>query len=145
MAGEKSATYDNQLLALLFNGTTIPNVAINATSGPLTSLYVSLHTADPTATGTQSSFEVSYSGYARIAVARTTAGWVVTGASVSPAANIIFGTPTGTPSATVTNWAVGSAATGTGQIFYTGPISPSIAITAGIPPTLTTASAITES
>jgi hypothetical protein len=144
MAGEKSATYSGQLLALLFNATTIPNVAINATSAPLTNLYVALHSADPTATGNQTTNEIAYTPYARVAVARTTGGWVISGASASPVANIIFPTPSGTPSATATFFSVGSAASGAGTIFYTGPISPSIVVTTGLPPTLTPATTATE-
>jgi hypothetical protein len=144
MAGEKSTTFSGQLLALLFNATTIPNVAVNATSSPLTNLYVSLHTADPGKAGVQTTNEISYTGYARVAVARTSGGWVVTSASVSPAANIIWPTPSGSPTATATNWAVGSASSGAGEIFYTGPLSPTIAITAGLPPTMTPASTVTE-
>src|ERR1700723_1778739 len=112
MAGEKSTTYSGQLLALLFNATTIPSIAINATSAPLTNLYCALHTADPTASGTQTTNEISYTGYARVAVARSTGGWTVTSASVSPVANVVFGTPTGSPSATATFWSVGTAASG---------------------------------
>lgn len=144
MAGEKSAVYSGQLLALYFNGTAIPNVAINATSAPLTNIYVSLLTGDPTAAGTQATNEISYTGYARVAVARTTGGWTITGASASPVANIVFGTPTGSPSAVATWWAVGDSPTGAGTLRYAGPISPSITITAGLPPTLTPASTWTE-
>ena len=144
MAGEKSATYSGQLLALYFNATPITGIAINATSSPLTNIYCSLHTADPTASGNQTTNEVAYTGYARVAVVRTTGGWVITGASASPVANIVFGTPSGSPSATATYWAVGDAATGAGTMRYAAPISPSIVITVGLPPTLTTASTWTE-
>jgi len=144
MAGEKSTTYGGQLLALLFNATAIPNIAINATSSPLTNLYVSLHTADPGASGNQTTNELSYTGYARVAVARTTAGWVVTGASASPAANVIFPSPTGTPTQIATFLGVGSASSGAGTLFYAGPVSPTITITAGLPPTLTTATTVGE-
>jgi hypothetical protein len=144
MAGEKSTTYAGQLLALLFNATSIANIAINATSSPLTNLFVSLHTADPTASGNQTTSEVTYTSYSRVTVARTTGGWTVTGASVSPVANIVFPSPTGAATQTATNWAVGTASTGAGTILYTGPISPTIAITVGLPPTLTTATTVTE-
>lgn len=145
MAGEKSTTFSSQLLALIFNGTTIPNLAINATSGPLTSLFVSLHTADPTASGNQTTNEVAYTGYARVAVVRTSSGWLVTGASVSPVGSVIFPTPTGAATQVATNWAVGVASSGASTILYTGSISPSIAITIGLPPTLTAATTVTES
>ncbi len=144
MPGEKSATLSGQYLALYFNGTPIPNIADNAASSPLTNLYCSLHTADPTAAGNQTANEISYTGYARVAVSRNASGWTVTGPSVSPTDNIIFPVPTGSPSATATFWSVGIAASGAGAIGYTGPITPPIVITATLPPTLTPATTVTE-
>src|SRR3569623_1791923 len=104
----KSSTLDTDLLKLIFNATPIANMADNAATSPLTNLYVGLHTADPTASGTQSSSEVAYTSYARVAVARTTGGWTVSGNSVSPAANISFPAGTG-GTGTATYWSVGVA------------------------------------
>jgi hypothetical protein len=141
----KSLTFDNQFLALIFNGTAMSvNLAINATSAPLTFLWLSLHTADPTSSGTQSTNEISYTSYARASVARTTAGWTVSSSTVSPLANISFALSGGGTGGTVTNWAVGTAASGTGQILWTGTVSPNIAVTNGVTPILTTASTVTE-
>ncbi len=144
MAGEKSTIFSGQILALLFNATTIPNVAINATSSPLTNIYLSLHTADPTAAGTQTSSEVTYTSYARVPVARTTGGFSVAAASVSPVANVIWPTPTGAAGQVATFVAYGAASSGSGELFYATPLSPTITITIGIPPTITTASTVTE-
>ena len=144
MSGEKGSTFANQLLALIFNGTTIPGLAQNATSSPLTSLYVSLHTADPTAGGTQSSNEVSYTGYARVAVARTSGGFTVTGNAVDPAAPVVFPACTG-GTATATYFAIGEASSGANELMYAGPITPSISISSGVTPELTTSTAVTES
>jgi hypothetical protein len=142
----KSNVYSNDLLALVFNATTFANVAINATSSPITNIYVSLHTASPGASGNQTTSEATYGSYARVAVARTSSGWTVTSNSVSPVANIVFPTSTGTPSETETYVGIGSASSGAGVLFYYGPISPTITMNAaGITPTLTTASTITES
>lgn len=139
----KSDTFENDLLKMIFNATPIGNMADNAVTAPLTALFVALHTADPTDAGNQSSSEVVYTGYARVSVARTTAGWTVTGNSVSPAADITF--PAGTGGTGVaTNWSVGTAATGIGKILYKGAISPTITLGNGITPRLTTATAITE-
>lgn len=139
----KTAAFENSLLLLIFNATTIANLAINATSAPLTSLYVALHTADPTSGGTQSSSEVAYTGYARVAVVRTSGGWTVTANSVSPAALIGFPPCTG-GSATATFWSVGFASSGATEILYSGAVSPSLVISTGVTPQLTTASAVTE-
>lgn len=140
----KGSTFDNQLLALIFNATTITSIAQNASTSPLTNLYVSLHTADPTASGNQTSSEVAYTGYARVAVARTTGGWSVSGSSVTPVAAIQFPAGTG-GTGTVTNFAIGTASSGTGEILYTGTVSPSIVCGNGVTPILTTATTVTES
>jgi len=139
----KSDTFENDLLKLIFNATAIANMADNAATSPLTNLYVSLHTADPGESGSQTTSEVAYTSYARVAVARTSGGWTVTANSVSPVANIDFPTGTG-GSGTATYWAVGTASSGAGKLLYSGAISPSIVCGNGITPRLTTSSTITE-
>lgn len=74
----KSATFENDLLKLIFNGTPIAGLADNATVSPLTNLYMALHTADPTDAGGQSSSEATYTGYTRVAIERSGSGWTVT-------------------------------------------------------------------
>ena len=140
----KSNTFENDLLKLIFNGTPIANLADNAASAPLTNLYVALHTADPGEGGSQSTNEVAYTGYARVAVARTPSGWVVTGNSVSPATNIEFGEMTGGTPGTATHASIGTAATGTGKILYKGALTPTIAYNLGVVPRIKTTSTITE-
>lgn len=139
----KSNTFENDFLKLIFNGTPIANLADNAASAPLTNLYVSLHTADPGEGGSQTTNEVAYTSYARVAVARTTGGFTVTGNSVSPVANIDFPNGTG-GSGTATHWAVGTAASGAGKVLYSGTITPSIVCGNGITPRLPPTSTITE-
>ena len=139
----KSNTFENDWLKLIFNATAIANLADNAASSPLTNLYVSLHTADPGEAGNQTTDETPYTSYARVAVARTSGGWTVTSNSVSPVANIDFPAATG-GSGTITYFGVGSASSGSGVLYYSGTVSPSIAVTSGVTPRLTTASTITE-
>ena len=145
MSGGKGTTFDGQLLALIFNATAIssPSLAQNEGTSPLTNLYVALHTASPTAAGSQTSSEAAYTSYARVAVARTSGGWTVTGGSVSPVATISFPTATG-GSETETYFSVGSASSGAGEIFYWGPLSSNIVVSNGVTPQLTTATVITE-
>jgi len=142
MAG-KSDTFENDLLKLIFQATAIANIADNAASSPLTNLYIALHTADPTDAGVQNASEATYTGYARVAVARSAGGWTVTGSSVSPAATISFGACTA-GSNTATHWSVGVASSGATQILYAGAVTPSISVSAGVTPQLTTASTVTE-
>lgn len=140
----KGNTLENDWLKLLFNATAIANIADNAATAPLTNLYVSLHTADPGEAGDQTTNETAYTGYARIAVARTSGGWTITANSVSPAANIEFGECTASPGAAITYAAVGTASSGTGKLLYKGALTPNITMATGVIPRLTTASAITE-
>lgn len=139
----KGNTFENDLLKAIFNATAIANLLDNAASAPLTNLYVSLHTADPGETGDQTTSEATYTGYARVAVARTTGGWVVTANSVSPVAVIEFPNGTG-GSGTITHGAIGTAPTGVGKILYSGTVTPNIVSGNGVQPRLTTASTITE-
>jgi hypothetical protein len=140
----KGDTFENDWLKLIFNATAIANLADNASTSPLTSLYISLHTASPGETGDQTTSEISYTGYARVAVLRTTGGWTVTASSVSPVAAITFGAMTAGTGGTVTYMAVGTAATGTGKVLYYGTVSPNITVSTGVTPQLTTGSTITE-
>jgi len=141
----KSTTTSNNLLKLVFNATAWANIADNAASSPNTNLYAALHTADPGAGGTQSTNEVSYTSYARVAVARTTGGWTASSsASTSPVAAISFPAGTG-GSGTATYASIGMLSSGAGIILYSGPISPNIVLGSGITPQLGTGSTITES
>lgn len=140
----KGNTFENDWLKLIFNATAIANMADNAASSPLTNLYVSLHTADPGEAGDQTTSEAAYTGYARVAVARTTGGWTVTANSVSPVANIVFGMWTAGPTTALTHFGIGTLSTGAGKLLYSGTITPNITPGAGVVPTLTTATAITE-
>jgi hypothetical protein len=140
----KGNTFENDLLKLIFQAAAIANIADNAASSPLTNLYVSLHTADPGEAGDQTTNEIAYTGYARVAVARTAGGWTVTGNSVSPAANIDFGEMTGGAGGTATHAAVGTASSGAGKLLYSGALSPNIAVAAGVTPRIKTTSTITE-
>lgn len=139
----KSDSYENSILKLLFNATAIANVADNAATGPLTNLYVSLHTADPGEAGTQTTNEIAYTSYARVAVARTTGGWTVTANSVSPVATITFPAGTG-GTGTATHFGIGSLSSGAGVLYYSGTVTPNIVCGNGVTPQLTTASTITE-
>ena len=139
----KGNTFENDILKLIFNGTAIANLADNAAASPAGNLYVSLHTADPGEGGDQTTSEIAYTGYARVAVARSTGGWTVTNNSVSPAANIDF--PVGTGGAGVaTHFGVGTAGAGAGKLLYKGTITPNITCGNGVTPRLTTSTAITE-
>jgi hypothetical protein len=143
MPGGKGSTFDNDLLKLILNGTAIAGIADNAASAPLTNLYASLHTADPGAGGNQTTSEATYPGYARQAVARTSAGFTVVGATATLTAGVIFPTATG-GSETETFAAFGTSLTGAGKILYRGPITPSLSVSSSVAPQLTTGTTVTE-
>lgn len=144
MTDAKGNTFENDLLKLIFNATAIADIADNDATSPLTDLYVSLHTSSPGEAGSQTTNEISYTGYARIAVERTSSGWTVTNNSVSPAAEIAFGEMSAGAGGTVTYFAVGTASSGAGKLLYYGTVTPNIVVSAGVTPKLTTATAITE-
>lgn len=140
----KGNTFINDLLKLIFNATAIANIADNAASSPLTSLFVALHTADPTASGTQASNEATYTSYARVGVLRTTGGFTAASAqSTSPVAAITFPAGTG-GSGTVTHFSIGVASSSTTKLLYSGTVTPNIVTGNGVTPQLTTSTTITE-
>jgi hypothetical protein len=131
----KGTTYAGQLLALIFQGTTIPGLADNTATAPLTELWVALHTADPGAGGNQSTSEAAYTGYARQAVPRTSLGFTVTGDAVTLVANVVFPVATA-GSETETFFSIGTASTGAGQLLYFGPVAQNVAVAPNIQPVL---------
>lgn len=150
MAGNKGYTFSNELLNLIFNGVAIANIADNAASGPLTSLYVALHTADPSGVGnTQATSEVTvgaYDTYVRQAVARGSyVGWTqATTGSTDPVATISFPAMVSGTGCIATHFSVGVAASGATKMLYSGPITPNITISASVTPQLTTATVVSE-
>lgn len=136
-----SNSLENALLLLIFNATLFANVAINATSSPITNIFNSLHTADPGEAGDQTTSEITYTSYARVGVVRTSSGWTVTTNTVVPVANIDFPAGTG-GSGTASFWGIGSLTSGTGVLFFSGTITPNIVCGNGVTPRLTTASSV---
>jgi hypothetical protein len=132
----KGNTFENELLLHIFQNATLPLIGdatgllASSTAG---SLYVSLHTADPGEAGTQTTNEAAYTSYARVAVARTSGGWTVTGNAVTNTALVQFPQCTG-GSETETHFAIGTASSGTGKILYKGALSASLAVSSGIQP-----------
>lgn len=127
---------ETALLTLLFNNTDWANIGDAAglqNSAAAGSFYVSLHTADPTETGTQTSSEAAYTGYARVAVARSGAGWTVSGNNVSNAAAVTFGACTA-GSSSVTHFGIGTDVSGAGNLILKGALTATLAVSAGITP-----------
>jgi hypothetical protein len=142
----KTNVCENRWLLLLFNNTDFADVGDAGglqNSVAAGNFYVSLHTADPGEAGDQTTNETSYGSYARVAVARSGAGWTVTANSVSPAATISFPACT-SGSATITHFGIGTASGGAGVLLYKGTVTPNLSVSSGVTPQLTTATAVTE-
>jgi len=129
----KSITTCNNLLKLLFNATAWATIADNAAASPLTNLYLSLHTADPGTGNSQQTNETGYTNYTRVAVVRTSGGWTVATNTAVNAALVQF-PQCGASGATLTHVAIGTAATGVGNVLYAGPLNSSLAVASGIQP-----------
>ena len=130
-----SNTSETALLNLLFKNQAWADIGDasglqpSATAG---NFYVRLHSADPGETGTGDTSEISYTGYAPVAVARG-AGFNVSGAVVSNAGTVQFGECTA-GTATVTHFSV-CVGTGAGAaIVYRGALGATRNISAGITP-----------
>ena len=135
----KSDTWESQLLKLVLQNIGAANIGDAAgllPSAGVGSLYVSLHTADPLDAGTQPTSESAYTGYLRVAVVRSAAGWTVAGTTPTTATNaaaVTFPICTAGTS-TVTFFGVGVASSGAGALLYSGALNASLAISLNITP-----------
>ena len=128
-----SNTTENELALLLFNATTMADIAENDSTSPATTFEVGLHTADPGEAGTMSTSEATYTGYARESVARTSGGWTVSANNVSNTAAVTFGACTA-GSETITHWSIGKAGGGATQIIVSDAVDSNLAVSSGITP-----------
>ena len=131
-----SNAMENGLLLLIFNNTNFALIG-DATglrgSSTAGSLYISLHTSDPGEAGAQNTNETSYGSYARVAVARSGAGFTVSSDTVSNAAAVTFpACSSGTP--TLTHFGIGTDSSGAGVLLTSGALGSSLAVSSGITP-----------
>lgn len=128
--------FENGLLSLIFENANYANVG-DATGlrGSSTAgvFWISLHTADPNETGTQTTSEAAYTSYGRVSVARSTSGWSVASGVADNDAAITFPACTGS-SSSVTHFGIGSDETSTGNLFLKGATSATLAVSSGITP-----------
>jgi hypothetical protein len=129
--------FETNLLRHIFQNANIVNVGDSTGlrgSSSAGSLYVALYTVAPSdsSEGTECTTS-NYGGYARVAVARSTAGWAVSGNNASNASAIVFPQCTGN-SCTVAGFAIHTASTGTGNQIIWGTLSPTLSVSNGITP-----------
>lgn len=98
-------------------------------------LFVSLHTADPGEAGAQNTTEATYTGYARVAVVRSSAGFTLGAGTWSNAAAVNFPAATG-GSNVLTHFGIGTDATLAGKLLLKGAFGTpaSLTVSAGIAP-----------
>lgn len=93
--GSKSNAFETLILSHIFNNTTVPGIG-DATglrgSSTAGSLYIGLANNTQQVNDINSGQEAQYSGYSRIAVSRSSGGWVVTGNQVYNKEHISFPT-----------------------------------------------------
>ena len=123
----KGNTTENDLIKVAFLNDYDPAWRTQA------NLYLALHTADPGEGGGQNTSEADYTGYARVAVAKNAAGWTISGNQASNASLVQFPQCTG-GSNTITHVSIGTAASGAGQILYSGALNASLNVSNLIQP-----------
>ncbi len=147
----KTTAYATGLLNLVLNNTAFANIGDASglqPSGADGNFYLSLHTADPGASGNQTSSEIAYTGYGRIAVIRDGTQWSVAAGVASTLVDIFFGLCTA-GGGTATYAGIGTDLSGAGNLLYralvTSPVA-GIVISPGITPKISAGAAlVTES
>ena len=142
----KSNAFETEFLNLIFANSDI--ALIGDAAGVLGSttagnLYFSLHTADPTDAADQTTSEIAYTDYARVAKARNGSTITVSGNTATLAAAVTFPAGSG-GSGTATHWGLGTSSAGAGLLLYKGAISPSIVCGNGVTPELAAGTLLTE-
>jgi hypothetical protein len=129
-----TTSVETAVLSLIFTATAWSKIADNTATTPATSFYISLHTASPGETGDQTSNELAYTGYARVAVTRDGSGWTVTGNSCTNDAEIAFGQCTASPGSNITYVGLGLDSSGAGTLLLYNALDASIAMQVGTVP-----------
>jgi hypothetical protein len=131
------------ILDLVFLAATWAGYAQNVAATPEAAISFALMKADPTAAGNMSSNEADYTGYGRMDLTRSGVGFVRTGNSISPVADINYPIGTG-GGGNLTHFACGQTWHGGGEpILWSGTITPNVQSGAGIRPILLASSTIT--
>lgn len=129
--------FEDDLLDLIFTNVAAPNVGDAAGLPPsvaANNFHISLHTVTILDTATlQTQNEAAYTGYSRVAVARSTAGWTVSAGQVSNDALITFPTSTSGPE-TELDVGIGFAASGAGNLDIFAVLDASLVVNSGVTP-----------
>jgi hypothetical protein len=129
--------FETSLLGLIFTNVDAANVG-DATglrgSSAAGVFYISLHTSTgPGESGSQTTNEAAYGSYARKSVARSASEWTVTN-NTADNDNAITFVQASSGSETEAHFGIGSASSGTGNLFLYGALTASLAVSTGITP-----------
>jgi hypothetical protein len=139
MASAMGNTAESDLLKLLFQNTAWANLGSAGGLQPSSaagSFFIGLSTGTLTGASTQTTTEAAYTSYARVAVARSSAGWTITGSAPTiseNAAAVTFPAATG-GSETETYAVIGRDTSGAGEVIFWGALTSSLAVSNGITP-----------
>jgi hypothetical protein len=101
-------------------------------------VWIALYTADPGESGTAVTNEATYGGYARVAVARSSAQWTYTlvGGTTPTMSNTnaVTYAPCTSGSNTITHAGIVTSTSGAGDLLWYGQLAASRAISTGITP-----------
>lgn len=130
--------FEDDLLDLIFTNVACPNVGVAGGLQPSTTannFWISLHTGNTISdTSTlQTDSEAAYTGYARESVARSVAGWTVSGGTCSNDAAITFTISTSGPE-TETDVGIGFASTGAGVLQIYSTLDADLVVNNGVTP-----------
>lgn len=124
-----SDSYENDLLKLEFLNQNITNYSGDSGAGSDFDLrgsvtagnfYVSLHSSSPGESATEAQFnstELSYSGYTKVSIPRSTSGWTVSNNTVQNAGEVTFATNNGSDQTAMFS-ALSNGLTGTKFRYY---------------------------
>lgn len=140
----KSLVFSTDILRVIFWNYPINGIC-DAASAPYPTLYMSLHTDDPTPDGDQTSHEISYTGYARCPVNRGTTYWGINNGIANPKNPITFPLMTGGFGGIASYWVVGTSHSSSGKILYIGSITPAIYVVVGVSPEFDVTTSVIES
>lgn len=134
----KTDIFETSLLNLIFKNIALPNIGDAGGLQPAATagaLYIALFQNTASPTDSAAGNEASYTGYARVAVDRTT-GWTVASGQAVNAAPITFPPCSATPQ-TMSYFAIYTAATGGDRLFY-GSLNVQLLVAVGVTPEFST-------
>jgi hypothetical protein len=122
----------NSLLSLLLRAQNWANVADNAASSPLATLYIGLHTGALTAGDAQNVNEATFGSYARKGIGRNTTDFAAPSSKSCSNATLQQFSECTSGTNTITDVSLGVASSGATDVWFYGSLSASRTISSGI-------------